>query len=589
MRLTSFKGRLLFALITLIVLVLVGLGIIIGELVKSYYLNALHSRIEKEMNIVINQTEREPSFNELRSELFDELSDVLETRITILNEDTDIVYDSGQAVSDVNHDLMLDEIDQSLPGPSNGIVRFPADTDDTSFYYISNVQTGSESGYVVLAAAFDNLENVYRQIWLILAITLGAALGMIIYIGARITNQYTKPIESATEVAIQLAKGNYKARTFEDRADETGMLSNAINILARNLQEMVSEQSVQQDRLKTLIENMGSGLIMIDKQGYIVLVNRPFLNFFHSDLEDVLNESYVSVFKNKQVNALAEEVFLTEQRVRKQILIEEAFPQKHLEVYGAPIIGERSAWQGIVLVFHDISELKKLEQMRKDFVANVSHEVKTPITSIKGFTETLLDGAMNDKGALESFLQIIAKESDRLQMLIQDLLELSRVEQQGFKLNLGQVDIVETLNDVAVMLEQKADQKNASIQLDLETPLVIEGDADRLKQVFINLLTNALTYSYAGQDIVVKSKKLKNKIQLQFIDQGIGMEKEELSRIFERFYRVDKARSRNSGGTGLGLAIVKHIIEVHNGEIAVESEPEKGTVFTITLPIKVNK
>ncbi|MFB1080448.1 two-component system histidine kinase PnpS [Jeotgalibacillus sp. JSM ZJ347] len=586
---TSFKGRLLFALITLIVLVLVGLGIIIGELVKSYYLNALHSRIEKEMNIVINQTEREPSFNELRSELFDELSGVLETRITILTEDTEVVYDSGRAISDVDHSVMLDEIDNSLPRPSNGIVRFPADTDDSSFYYISSVETGSESGYVVLAASFDNLENVYRQIWLILALTLGAALGMIIYIGARITNQYTKPIESATEVAIQLAKGNYKARTFEDRADETGMLSNAINILARNLQEMVSEQSVQQDRLRTLIENMGSGLIMIDKQGYIVLVNRPFLSFFHSKIEDVLNESYVDVFKNKQVNALAEEVFLTEQRVRKQILIEETLPHKHLEVYGAPIIGERSAWQGIVLVFHDISELKKLEQMRKDFVANVSHEVKTPITSIKGFTETLLDGAMNDKGALESFLHIIAKESDRLQMLIQDLLELSRVEQQGFKLTLSQVDVAELIEDVSVMMTHKASEKNINIQLDLKKPLMIEGDSDRLKQVFINLLTNALTYSYANADITVQSKKLKNSIQLQFIDRGIGMEKEELSRIFERFYRVDKARSRNSGGTGLGLAIVKHIIEVHNGEITVESEPEKGTIFTITLPLKVNK
>ncbi|MBM7578916.1 two-component system phosphate regulon sensor histidine kinase PhoR [Jeotgalibacillus terrae] len=587
MKLTSFKGRLLFALITLIFLVLIGLGIIIGELVKSYYLNALHSRIEKEMNIVINQTEQEPSFAELRSVLFDELSEVLETRITILTEDTDVVYDSGQAVSDIDHNQMMTEINSSLPDTDDGIVRIPAD--DSNFYYISSVETGSESGYVILAASFDNLEDVYRQIWLILAITLGAAMGMIIYIGARITNQYTKPIESATEVAIQLAKGNYKARTFEDRADETGMLSNAINILARNLQEMVSEQSVQQDRLRTLIENMGSGLIMIDKQGYIVLVNRPFLNFFHSRIEDVLNESYVDVFKNVQVNELAEEVFLTEQRVRKQILIEETFPHKHLEVYGAPIIGERSAWQGIVLVFHDISELKKLEQMRKDFVANVSHEVKTPITSIKGFTETLLDGAMHDQGALESFLSIIAKESDRLQMLIQDLLELSRVEQQGFKLSLKQVDLADILEDVSVMMAHKASKKNAQVRLDIQRPLIIEGDADRLKQVFINLVTNAITYSYPDQDIVIRSEKVKEHIQLQFIDQGIGMEQEELSRIFERFYRVDKARSRNSGGTGLGLAIVKHIIEVHNGEIKVESEPEKGTVFTITLPIHMNK
>ncbi|WP_371414499.1 two-component system histidine kinase PnpS [Jeotgalibacillus sp. R-1-5s-1] len=588
MKISSFRGRLLFALITLIFLVLIGLGILIGELVKSYYLNALHSRLEREVDIVIDQTERQSSFEELSLSEFNQLSDVLDTRISILDQEGVIIYDSGTGVSEtVNHEEILEEISQSFPDREEGIVQFPQI--DQTFYYAGAVETAGESGYVIMATSFNELGDVYRQIWIILAITLGIAMLIIIFLGARITSQYTKPIESATKVAIELAKGNYKARTFEDRVDETGMLSNAINVLARNLQEMVNDQAVQQDRLQTLIENMGSGLIMIDKQGYIVLVNRPFLSFFQMDLTEILNERYKDVFHDPRVREIAEEVFMTEQRVRKQVYTESTIPKRHLEIYGAPIIGERSAWQGIVLVFHDISELKKLEQMRKDFVANVSHEVKTPITSIKGFTETLLDGAMNDRDALDSFLTIILKESDRLQMLIQDLLDLSKVEQQGFKLSLSEVNLADLLEEVKMVIGQRAAEKKMHIVLELDPKSVIEGDFDRLKQVFINLLNNAITYSYNEGEIKVKTVRRGDRMLIHVIDNGIGMEKQEISRIFERFYRVDKARSRNSGGTGLGLAIVKHIVEVHHGEIQAASQVGKGTTFTIDLPVEQDK
>ncbi|MDG5471040.1 ATP-binding protein [Jeotgalibacillus sp. ET6] len=581
---SSFRTRLLFALISLIILVLVGLGVLLGELFKSYYLNALHSRMEKEVEIVVNEVELQPFFTTVATSRFDELSDVLDIRIMMISDSSNVIYDSQNNIDVNNHDLTIQSIGEDELTPEDPITQYQANENTT--YYAKSVAAGETAGLVIVAASFDELESVYRQIWTILGITLGAALLIIILLGSRITNQYTKPIESATKVAIELAKGNYRARTYEDRVDETGMLSNSINVLARNLQEMVTLQAIQQDRLQTLIENMGSGLIMIDRQGHIVLVNRTFLEFFRLQTDEVINKRYVDIISDKQVREVAEEVFMTEQRIRKQIHISSVLSKLHLEVYGAPIIGDGSVWQGIVLVFHDITELKKLEQMRKDFVANVSHEVKTPITSIKGFTETLLDGAMNDQEALESFLTIILKESDRLQDLIQDLLDLSKVEQQGFNLAVADVNITKLLQEVTAIMKQKADQKSMKIVLDGDQDLFIEGDQDRLKQIFINLISNALTYSQPRGEIRLTVTDEKERILINVEDDGIGMEQNEIPRIFERFYRVDKARSRNSGGTGLGLAIVKHIVEVHHGDISVKSEPNKGTAFLITLPKK---
>jgi two-component system, OmpR family, phosphate regulon sensor histidine kinase PhoR len=258
--------------------------------------------------------------------------------------------------------------------------------------------------------------------------------------------------------------------------------------------------------------------------------------------------------------------------------------RRYFEVFGSPIIGTHNEWKGVLLVFHDITELKKLEQMRKDFVANVSHELKTPITSIKGFSETLLDGAMKDQETLEAFLSIILKESDRLQTLIQDLLDLSKIEQHDFQLELENIDILSLLDEVKTMLQGKADQKNISLQIVSDTSQqFVKGDYYRLKQVFINLLSNAINYTGPEGYVEMGVKADNDRVYIAVKDTGIGIQQDEVSRIFERFYRIDRARSRNSGGTGLGLAIVKHIVEAHKGTISVQSIVGKGSVFTISL------
>ncbi|MGH2318344.1 two-component system histidine kinase PnpS [Planococcus sp. SE5232] len=422
------------------------------------------------------------------------------------------------------------------------------------------------------------------DIWMILFLTFAVALFFSAIVGSRIIEVNIQPIENATETAMELVKGNYRARASESNALGSVELSRTINVLARNLQEITAIRGMEQERLKTLIENMGSALIMIDKQGAVSLVNKPFLDEFGLSTENTLGKFYKEIHVPSELEDFIENVFMMETHSRAQIEFLSGLKLKNLNVYGAPVIGEHERWLGIVIVFHDITELKRLEQIRKDFVANVSHELRTPVTSIKGFSETLLDGAYQDTETLLSFLEIVHSESNRLEMLINDLLDLSNVEQSGFEVNAQPTDMKAAINRAVEMIQPKLDEK--SIQLNLEVkPVTVLGDANRLIQVVMNLLINAVTYSSNHTEITIRLFVKDEQAVIQVEDQGIGIESSEIGRLFERFYRVDRARSRNSGGTGLGLSIVKHLIEAHHGKVEVDSQVGVGTTFTIYLPL----
>ncbi len=425
-----------------------------------------------------------------------------------------------------------------------------------------------------------------QEIWFLLITGLGLALFIITMLVLKLIEKYIKPIESITNTAIELANGNYSARSYEASIDEMGMLSEAINELARNLQVMKANDEMQRDRLSTLIENVGSAIALIDGKGYITLTNKAYKEWFEFDQVEHVHQLFYEAITNRKVIKLAEEVLLSEAAVRKQYVLSTKVEKREFDVYGAPIIGNNQEWNGILLVFHDIHELKKLEQVRKDFVANVSHELRTPITSIKGFSETLLDGAMEDEQLRKYFLSIILKESERMQLLIEDLLDLSKIEQVGFELNIKEVHLSELLEEIYVLLQKKAERKQLAFHLDVEKNMYMLGDPARLKQVFLNIVNNAILYTPEHGEITLCLKGEKGNVIVKVRDTGIGIAKEEIPRIFERFYRVDKARSRDSGGTGLGLAIVKHLVEAHHGIVEVQSEVGKGTEFTITLPKK---
>ncbi|WP_179392706.1 two-component system histidine kinase PnpS [Sporosarcina sp. JAI121] len=428
--------------------------------------------------------------------------------------------------------------------------------------------------------------DLQRQYWGYLVVTLIIAFIISLLIATRMMLQYARPVDEVTKVAIQVAQGDYFARTQMDDPEYATELSIAINKMASNLQEMSTLRMMEKERLKTLIESMGSGLLMFGREGSVNLVNGVFEKTFGFSKEEIIGKTFKTIGLPIEIENLIEDVFMTEQVHEKQVRLDIADNLSYMGVYGAPVIGHHGNWLGIVVVMHDITKLVRLEEVRKDFVANVSHELRTPITSIKGFTETLLDGAMNEPVIMKEFLEIIQKESDRLHLLIDDLLELSAMERENFILQFAQVELREVMNDALTIVSGHLERKKMDILLDIDDQFSIEGDAGRLIQVMVNLLSNAISYSKEQTKITVTVKKQSRDAIIEVQDEGIGIEQTELSRLFERFYRVDRARSRDSGGTGLGLAIVKHLVEAHHGTVEVKSEIGVGTLIRICLPLQ---
>lgn len=432
----------------------------------------------------------------------------------------------------------------------------------------------------------DKYQEIKNRLYTIVTVLLIVSCTLMAIMAYRVASNFIHPIMNITRTAIELSKGNYRARAFANGPSTVVELRNSINILARNLQDITKTRMMEEERLKTLIENMGSALMMIDREGNISIVNKKFQTLFEVDKEQLIGKNFLDLGFPKQLEEFIDHVFLTEMPYRQQLemeIIEEVYNE---QVYGAPVVGEHGRWLGVVIVMHDVSELIRLEQIRKDFVANVSHELRTPITSIKGFSETLLDGAFKDEQMLLSFLGIIYEESNRIEVLVHDLLELSKIERHGFTVDVVPTKLQDILIRVVDLTSSQLESKNMQFDVEIEQDAVIAGDVNRLMQIFTNLINNAIAYSKEETTITLRISANEQYGIFEVKDQGIGIEKAEISRIFERFYRVDRARSRNSGGTGLGLSIVKHLIEAHNGKIQVTSEVGEGTSMKVYLPLK---
>jgi two-component system, OmpR family, phosphate regulon sensor histidine kinase PhoR len=573
----EFKNRVLTLFLLGILLVFILLALIMSNIVH-------HSVKEKRMQFYAGElglleqvlsTEDQPS---TIKKLLRYASDDLKGEIYVLDSDWNVKYTSdGNSPRNMSAFYPKNQSsDQEL---------FQKNEDGIIYYTLERLQKDNP-GYIQLAVPEGAAEADERTIWIMMSIGFLVCFIIILYVSIKVIHKIVRPVEEATQTAKELAKGNFKARTYEYYGEDIGELNYSLNVLARNLEKMTKSQESQHDRLITLIENMGSGLILIDSNGYINLVNKAFKELFKEHADFWTGHLFYEVFPHTEIKDIVKETYLTEKNVRKNVVIPIHIERKHFDVYSAPVLDVKGKLRGIVLVFHDITELKKLEQVRKDFVANVSHELKTPITSLKGFAETLLDGAGENEEFRNKFLTIILNESDRLQDLIQDLLDLSKSE-QGFHLDIQPVNLKSLVQETIEILLPKAEKKNIDLSLSVAGSPMMDGDPPRLKQIIINLVSNSLTYTPANGSVKVNVEEKKEHVKLTIKDTGIGIKESEIPRIFERFYRVDKARSRNSGGTGLGLAIVKHLVEAHQGTIKVQSKLGEGSEFIILFPKKI--
>ncbi|REH77767.1 PAS domain-containing sensor histidine kinase [Staphylococcus felis] len=460
---------------------------------------------------------------------------------------------------------------------------------ETSAYILNGKKGEYLFGYknndvtILISGKYTMVYNLQLEFWKYL-ILVGMFIIALIYFSVRYINRtYIQPINEVSYAASLLTEGNYKVRVPESSVKETKDLYVTINVLARRLEALNRAQKIQRNRLVTTLENIPSAVLMINKNGKIVVANQTYYEIFNQS-DNVENKNYQQ-FLNDTLKKLVVEGFRTEQAVHGQVeLYVNNIHQKFFDTSCVPILSRtRKKLEGMVVVLHDITKLKKLENLRRDFVANVSHELKTPITSMKGFTETLIDGAKNDSESLDMFLGIILKESNRIQSLVEDLLDLSKIEQTS-TLEKHQINLSQVAESSLSVIKPIADDKFITLKNAVQKNVLAMADENKISQVIVNLLSNAINYSSPHKTVTLRVYNVTNSQIIEVIDEGIGMREEDKYRIFERFYRVDKARSRDSGGTGLGLSITKHIVEGYGGHIEVESELNVGSTFRVILP-----
>lgn len=422
-----------------------------------------------------------------------------------------------------------------------------------------------------------------KEHYLIACITVFALL-ICLCVGFIVTRKMSQSITQITQAARGMARGDFSEPIRTDSKDEIGDLARSFNAMSIELQNKIRTLTKEIGEKQAILSGMIEGVIAIDRDQRIILFNSASEGMFDVSSYRALGRFHWEVIRHSRLNSLFQEVLETGSHKMEEVILHYG-GERTLQVQVAAIPSEEDTPWAVVAVFHDITEIRRLEKVRKEFVANVSHELRTPLTSIKGSVETLRNGAISDPEKSLRFLDIIEKHTERLNRLITDLLDLSQIERGKTEMNLEPVNLVEVINRVVSTFREMVTRKGQRIMVGIPPDLpTVFADEEKIETALINLLDNAVKYTPDHGEITVFAFEKDDGLQVEVADTGIGIPTNDLPRIFERFYRVDKARSRELGGTGLGLSIVKHIIEIHGGTVSAESEVGKGSRFIFNLP-----
>jgi two-component system phosphate regulon sensor histidine kinase PhoR len=424
------------------------------------------------------------------------------------------------------------------------------------------------SGRVAVAGALSVLLAAVASLWL--------------------SRRLAAPILAMRAAAERLARGDVEVRLQGPDSLELASLAASLNAMATELAGRIQAVTRQKEEAEAILASMAEGVIALSPDGVVLHLNQASAGILGQERARLVGVNLRQVVRNPALYDILDRTFAGTGPAEGDVVLRDRGLECHLQVRGSRLSSPGAAGQtGAVLVLNDVTRLKRLEALRRDFAANVSHELRTPITSIKGFVETLLDGALDDRADAERFLQIIRQQTDRLNSLIADLLALAGLERdsEAGAIALACQPLRPALTDAVAGRRAAADARQARVTVDCAADLTANLNPGLFRQAIINLLDNAIAYSEPGTPILVTASRTAGDLRIAVVDQGRGIAPEHLERIFERFYRVDKARNRTAGGTGLGLAIVKHVVQAHKGRIEVASTPGKGSTFTLILPL----
>jgi two-component system phosphate regulon sensor histidine kinase PhoR len=504
-------------------------------------------------------------------------------RVTILRTDRSVVGDSEIPLAELQktenvgpqpevQDALAKGEGQSRSAPSAGLPILSA--------AVAFERDGVVGGVVRVSEPLREVDRARDDIHGFLWLAAAIALGLAILVSTVIAKRMAVAVGELTEAARRMTAGDLSVRTRLAGHDELGELGDALDRLAGSLARTLGELRAERDLQGRILDAMQEGVAVIDRDGRIVLVN-PALRSMLLLGADAVGKLLIETVRHAQLDGLLASARDASDDGPLEIDLPGLKPRRVL-AHAAPLSGDE---EGLLIVFVDVTELRRLESLRRDFVANASHELRTPIAAVRSATETLRDGALDEPDAAIRFVDIIDRNAQRLQSLVEDMLELSKLESNEFKLKRERVELGSVVPIVLALFRERAEKKGVRLAAELpREATAVLGDARALEHVLLNLVDNAVKYCPHGTRVIVKASRQGDRVKLVVADDGPGIPAEHLPRVFERFYRVDAGRSRELGGTGLGLSIVKHMVEAMRGRVSVEAEVGRGSTFTVSLP-----
>ena len=589
----SIKWRILAIFVLIVFIVMTIAGVFVTNKLESYEIDSIRSKCFKTLDIVMlsmpfgsytvldgQQETIQAIVNEWQTGTDYELY-VIDTNFKIIAANNTTVVGKS-AINTLSENVIVKAL--------KGNTAEGQDTLTGSIPVLNAAKPiegsgGSIIGVLYLSANLTSVYDTTNESKVIFLQAMFIALLISALLSFFITSSITAPINDLTEKAEKMASGDFSQEIRGKSNDEIGRLADMFNILRRELDDNITEISNEKSKLETILKYMADGLIAVDLSGQIIHANaaaRALLDLSDEEMENLNFSGILQKFGKKDIADGIKNI--TSSEVMNEIVM---YRSNILSIRYARFTAEDDNDIGVIMLIQDITESQKLEQMQTDFVANVSHELRTPLTTIKSYTETLLESGIEDEETQKNFLMVIDDETERMSRLVKELLQLSRLDSHREKMNFKELEVGKILEDCVKKITLTAQAKEQTVECvyDRNTPLYIMGDRDKMQQVILNILTNSIKYTQAGGKIRLNAWKEDDVVCITVEDNGIGISDAELSRIFERFYRVDKARSRAMGGTGLGLSIAKQIIEVHGGSILAQSKEGSGTTMQITLPL----
>lgn len=585
----SIRWKIIFVYFLLVFIAMIIVGVFIIQQLEKYHLDTVEDNLKRLYSSHISESIQKyddivASQNEIQRDA-ETWTKGIEEDVFVIDKFFNIIASSSPFINRDAIDLLDAEL---ITAGSNGLetTKHITDKDTPTMNMVFPIEEdNSVIGIVYMRSDLSSIYDAMEQSKMIFIKAIVLALFITIILGFFIARSITVPINDVTEKAERMAKGDFSQIVSVKSDDEIGRLAEMFNFLRIKLDSTLLQINNEKSKLETILKYMADGLIAVGTNGNIIHANPAAIQMLKISDYDISCKTYDEIIKRYSEK-------LTLEYIKNTLEVWEGrenfnYGKSTFLARYAPYKDENAKNIGIVMIIQDITKRQKLENMQKEFVANVSHELKTPLTSIKSYTETLLDGAIEDKEMATQFLTVVDSESDRMGRLVKDLLQLSRLDYKREKWNKTINNLLDIISTALLKIQINVKNKNQSLnkQYKEEENIPVYVDKDRIDQVILNILSNAIKYTQEGGSIDIDALRKEEMAHIIIRDNGIGIPEDDIPRLFERFYRVDKARSRVLGGTGLGLSIAKQIMQEHGGDIKIESQEGKGTVATISLPI----